>query len=103
MKREILMAIFWAIIIISLIIFIGFAGYNDLTRIPNGKGQTAGFGIGIAHGFLSVISVGVSLFNKKINIYEVHNTGFGYNIGFVIGVLLWVISSKSFKSNKTGG
>ena len=70
MKREIKITFFWMIVVACLILFIGFAGNNDLVRIPNAQGHIAGFGKGIVHGFLVVIGMVVSIFNNKC-IYEV--------------------------------
>ena len=89
--------IIWTTIIVLLIIFVGFAGHNDLMGMSNAKGHLAGFWFGLAHGFLYIISLVVSIFNKHVNIYEVHNTGLGYNIGFIIGILVWFISSRFYK------
>lgn len=80
-----------------LISLVGFAGHNDLAGVVNAKGRIAGIWYGIVHGFLFIIALVVSLFNKTVNIYELHNTGIGYNVGFVIGTLLWFISSKIFR------
>jgi hypothetical protein len=97
LKKEILIALFWTAVIICLILFVGFAEHNELTGIPNAKNHIFGFWYGVSQGFLCVIALIGSLFNKGINIYEIHNTGFGYNIGFLIGILLWSLSPKFFK------
>ena len=99
MKKELLRALFWLIVTVCFIVFVGFPGHDDLTNVSDYKGRVAGFGMGLVHGFLSIISVVVSLFNKKINIYEVHNNGVGYNLGFVLGIILWIINSRIFKGN----
>jgi len=97
LKKEILIALLWTVVIICLILFVGFAKHNELVGIPNAKNHIFGFWFGVAQGFLSVIALIGSFFNKGINIYEIHNTGFGYNAGFMIGILLWGISPKFFK------
>jgi hypothetical protein len=96
LKKEILIALFWTAGILCLIYFFGFAGHNELTGIPNVKNYIFGFWYGIIQGFLCVIALIGSFFNKGINIYEIHNTGFGYNAGFLTGILLWSLSSKFF-------
>lgn len=50
-----------------------------------GVGDTAGFWQGIWHGFISPIALVVSFFNNQVGIYEVHNNGGWYNVGFVLG------------------
>ena len=47
----------------------------------------AGFFAGIWHGMIVVVALVVSLFADGVNIYEVHNTGFLYNLGFVLGAM----------------
>ena len=49
-------------------------------------GSPAGFWLGLWQGAISPITFIVSLFNDKVNIYEVHNTGNWYNFGFMLGV-----------------
>ena len=47
----------------------------------------AGFWHGLWHGLIIVIAFVVSLFSDQTVIYEAHNTGSLYNLGFVLGVL----------------
>lgn len=49
----------------------------------------AGFWHGVWHGFGIVGFLVASLF-QDVGIYEIHNTGFGYNIGFVLGLIAFV-------------
>jgi hypothetical protein len=49
----------------------------------------AGFWMGLWHGFISLITFIVSLFNDHVNIYEVQNTGKLYNLGFILGVMIF--------------
>jgi hypothetical protein len=37
---------------------------------------------------ISFITLIISFFNSNVNIYAVHNTGWPYNIGFILGVML---------------
>ena len=46
----------------------------------------AGFWAGVWHGMISPITFVVSLFNPRVRIYEVHNRGRLYDLGFIIGV-----------------
>lgn len=61
----------------------------------------AGFWSGLWHGLISPITLIVSLFNSDVNVYEVHNNGNWYNVGFVLGAL--VIFSGSGRSGVTAG
>ena len=55
----------------------------------NYDGSISGFWAGLWHGFVLPVALITSFFNTSINIYEVYNTGFGYNAGFLIGILIW--------------
>lgn len=49
----------------------------------------AGFWMGIWHGFISLFTFIISIFNDNITIYEVNNTGKWYNLGFIIGIMMF--------------
>ena len=63
------------------------AGPNELVGSAGSGGAVAGFWQGLWHGFISLFSLVVSIFNDSVNIYEVHNNGTGYNLGFILGVM----------------
>lgn len=46
----------------------------------------AGFWLGLWQGFISPITLIVSLFTDDVSIYEVQNNGNWYDVGFMIGV-----------------
>ena len=48
----------------------------------------AGFWAGLWHGLIVLVTFVVSWFTNQVGIYEPHNVGFGYNIGYVIGLLI---------------
>ena len=50
-------------------------------------GGAAGFWKGLWHGFIVLFTFLISLFNDKVGIYEVNNSGNLYNLGFVLGVM----------------
>jgi hypothetical protein len=62
-------------------------GPNDLAASPNEQGDVAGFWRGLWHGFILFFTFIVSLFKDNVQIYEVHNNGNWYNLGFLIGVM----------------
>ena len=49
----------------------------------------AGFLYGLWHGFISLISFIVSLFNHNVHIYEIENSGWAYDLGFIIGASIF--------------
>lgn len=66
------------------------AGPNDLEKTPNKEGKVAGFWKGLWHGLIAPITFIISIFTKNVRFYEVHNTGFWYNFGFVLGAGLFL-------------
>jgi hypothetical protein len=65
-------------------------GPNSAEKTADQEGKTAGFWLGLWHGLISPITFIISLFNKNIDIYEVHNSGSWYNFGFVLGAGLFL-------------
>ena len=64
------------------------AGQNVMTTSENQEGEVAGFWQGLWHGLISPVTFIISLFNKNVSIYEVHNSGGWYNFGFIFGVMI---------------
>lgn len=62
------------------------AGPNNVSTVD--VGQVAGFWPGVWHGMIYPVTFIISLFNKNVNIYEVHNNGGWYNFGFVLGIAI---------------
>jgi hypothetical protein len=62
------------------------AGPNEFKNVPDEEEKVAGFWRGLWHGIISPVTFIVSLFNKNINVYEVHNNGGWYNFGFLLGI-----------------
>ncbi|HTR84537.1 MAG TPA: hypothetical protein VMI56_08670 [Reyranella sp.] len=52
---------------------------------PTSGAPLPGFMIGLAHGYISLLSLIASLF-AEVRIYEYPNAGFFYDFGYVIGV-----------------
>ena len=48
----------------------------------------AGFWMGLWHGLISLVAFIISLFNDNVTIYEVNNSGWTYNLGFILGVMI---------------
>jgi len=67
-------------------------GTNPELNTPAENGHVAGLGTGLVHGLISVVTLIISFFNPDIQMYEVHNNGPMYNLGFLLGaILLFVI------------
>jgi len=52
------------------------------------EASPAGFWNGLWHGFILVIAFIISLFSDTVTIYESHNSGNWYNLGFVLGAMV---------------
>ena len=61
-------------------------GSNPLMNQPDAQGHIAGIGLGLWHGVVSPV-----FFNKNVQIYEVHNNGSQYNLGFVLGLAILLV------------
>jgi len=80
-----------AAILVAILLMAGCApGPNTLEKTADAKGQTAGFLLGLWHGFISPVTFVVSIFTQNVRIYEVHNNGNWYNFGFVLGAGLFL-------------
>ena len=53
----------------------------------------AGFLMGVWHGFTIMFTFIVSLFTDSVGVYEVHNTGWPYNLGYLFGVMVFFSGS----------
>lgn len=62
------------------------AGPNQLVGTPDPAGAVAGFWNGLWHGFIALFTFIISLFDDGVAVYEVHNNGAWYNLGFLLGV-----------------
>jgi len=60
-------------------------GQNVSRGVPDTGGHVAGFWLGLWQGVIAPITFVISLFNRHVNVYEIHNNGGWYNFGFVVG------------------
>jgi len=49
--------------------------------------KPAGFFMGIWHGWIAPLSLILGIFNKKIRVYEICNTGWWYDFGFYVSLI----------------
>jgi len=72
--------------VIALLVLTGCAaGPNTQRSVADSSGHVAGFWLGLWHGIIAPITFIISLFRDRVNVYEVHNNGNWYNLGFVLG------------------
>ena len=63
-------------------------GPNPTVNTADAQGRIAGIWLGIWHGFISPVTLVLSFFNQNVQMYEVHNDGNLYNLGFFLGVAI---------------
>ncbi len=63
-------------------------GPNPEVDTPAENGLVAGVLQGLWHGFISPVTVILSFFKENVQMYEVHNDGNEYNLGFLLGVAI---------------
>jgi len=65
-------------------------GPNPMMDRPGTGGRVAGILLGIWHGIISPITLILSFLNPNVQMYEVHNDGAPYNVGFFLGLAILV-------------
>jgi hypothetical protein len=63
-------------------------GPNPEQSKEDAAGRVAGIVQGLWHGLIAPITLIGSFFNPDMQMYEVHNNGKEYNLGFLFGVAL---------------
>lgn len=63
-------------------------GTNPSLNQPDANGRLAGVAQGLWHGLIAPVTLIGSFFNPALEMYEVHNNGREYNLGFLFGVAL---------------
>ncbi len=82
MKKTVLLLV---LVSLALILSACAAGPNQLRNTPDEDGEVAGFWKGIWHGLIAPFTFIVSLFNRNVYVFEVHNNGGWYTFGFLFG------------------
>ena len=63
-------------------------GPNPEVDKPSKNGLVAGVLQGLWHGFISPVTAVLAFFKENVQMYEVHNDGKEYNLGFLVGVAI---------------
>lgn len=63
-------------------------GPNPMINQPDGMGRIARSGAGLWHGIIAPVTLVFSFFDDTIHMYEVHNAGSEYDLGFFLGVTI---------------
>ncbi len=76
----------WALLAVVVLALAGCAaGPNPLAHHAADGRAAGGFLLGLWHGAIIWVTFVVSLFDHGVSVYEVHNAGWSYDLGFVIG------------------
>ena len=65
-------------------------GPNPMMNQPDGLGRIARAGAGLWHGLIAPFTLVFSFFDDGTHMYEVHNAGSEYDLGFFLGVTIIV-------------
>ncbi|MFO7865236.1 MAG: hypothetical protein R6V02_00275 [Candidatus Aminicenantes bacterium] len=75
-----------SVIFFIMVLFTACApGPNPMEGTPDAGGDVAGFWKGLWHGLIAPVTFIISIFTESVRFYDVHNNGFWYNFGFVVG------------------
>lgn len=74
------------LLILGAMVFMNCAAGNERWDQDINPGHKAGFWAGLWHGMIIIVAFIVSLFTKEVTLYEVNNWGWGYNLGFLLGL-----------------
>ena len=79
----------WLWITVGVVLFLMMTscapGPNTQEGAAAQGGEIAGFWLGLWHGIILPITFVISLFSENVDVYEIHNNGGWYNLGFVLG------------------
>ena len=62
-------------------------GPNQFKGTANEHDVLAGFWLGVWHGFIAPFVFVISLLKSNLSIYEAHNNGAWYNLGYLFGLM----------------
>lgn len=75
----------WRPVLLFLVVSVLLTACAAGANTDVGTGTQSGFWLGLWHGAISPVTFVISLFNDKVAIYEVHNSGHWYDFGFLLG------------------
>jgi len=63
-------------------------GPNPLVNQPDANGRVARAVAGLWHSIIAPVTLVISFFNSDVHMYEVHNAGSEYDLGFLLGLAI---------------
>ena len=82
--KELILMVVAGVLAISLVSCA--PGPSSAAGTANEEGEMAGFWEGLWHGIIAPITFIMSLFRSDVSIYEVHNNGGWYDLGYMLGL-----------------
>lgn len=86
----------WAFLFLFLVLISGCVPGDG----SSGPEDPAGFWWGMWHGFIALVSLIWSFIDSSVNIYEVYNNGWWYDLGFMLPWLMGFGIGASHKSSR---
>lgn len=82
----------WALaaLVLMLVVTACAAGPNSAVDVASSEGDVAGFWLGLWHGIIIPVTFIVSLFSDTVSVYEIHNSGGWYDLGFLLGASVFL-------------
>jgi hypothetical protein len=99
-KKFIPLIIVGVIALIAVIVYIIKNQVGMATKASD-LSTPADFWAGLWQGAIVVLAFIASLFDKNIELYEVNNTGFWYNFGFIFGLTAAMGGAKGTRGKKS--
>lgn len=94
-RKQLLLIII--LVLAAAVLVTGCADRND-EEGTEGSDGVAGFWAGLWHGLILPVAFIISLFDDGVGIYEIHNKGNIYNLGFVLGT--WFVFGSFLAGSK---
>jgi len=76
---------------------------NQFQGTPDEHNAVAGFWLGIWHGFIAPFVFVASFFKSNLSIYEAHNNGAWYNLGYLFGLACFFGGSRNRTASRKIG
>ncbi len=89
-KKFIPLFVLIGLVLLAVAIYIIVGHIGMPTRDVNLSGAPANFWLGLWQGLIVYLSFIASWFDNNIVLYQVHNNGFWYNLGYIIGLIISV-------------
>ena len=76
------------VLVVLMVVLVGGCGLPGHVDVEGGltpDAEPVGFWFGVWHGLLCWLTWIIEIFNRDVRIYAAHNTGIGYDLGWLLG------------------